>query len=72
MTNTKKEIEKLINNYLKKEKEVCLDIKEKWRLENSEKGMINYPRIYSNQYYAFMELQDFWKELKLKLKELGK
>ena len=64
-------IEKLINKYLKEEKKICLEVRKEWKMEEAEKKIthlgINYPRIYSNQYYAFMELKKFWEELKSQL-----
>jgi len=67
----KKEIEELINKYLKEEKKTCLNIKNEWKseeLKNKKTHLgITYPRIYSNQYFAFMELKSFWEKLKQKL-----
>jgi hypothetical protein len=62
----KKQILELINKYLKRENKICLDVRKEWKQEINP----SYPRIYSNQYYAFMELRSFWKELK-KIEELS-
>jgi len=59
--NLIEDIRKMINKYLKEEKELCLDIRKEWKKgRNCE--------LYSNQYYAFMELQSFWKDLKEQIK----
>ena len=59
-----KKIEKLINKYIREELKVKKRIDEEWEKEKD----FSYPRIYSNQYFAFIELMSFWNELKEMLK----
>lgn len=66
-----KKIEKLINKYLRDELKVRANIDKEWREESLRCKKMNfsvrYPKIYSNQYFAFIELENFWNELKEKL-----
>ena len=68
----KLKIRKLINDYLKKEKKTTIRITQEWKKEEQEnkkrKLRIIHPRIYSNEYFAFIELKNFWEEIKLVLK----
>jgi len=70
----KKKCFSLINRYIRQELKLMADVRKEWKQEEKEaKGLnlpVNYPRIYSNQYYAFMELQSFWKDLREELKEV--
>lgn len=63
-----------IKDYLKSELKIIKDIEKEWKDENLENKKthfgISYPRIYSNQYYAFVELKNFWKEIDTLLKEM--
>ena len=46
-----------INKYLRRENKIIADIRKEWKDTREYK-------TYSNQYYAFFELRDFWLELK--------
>ena len=58
------QIEELIQNYLKREKNIIQSVRTEWKKDS------NYP-MYSNQYYAFMELRSFFQDL-LKLMRSAK
>jgi len=66
-----KKTEKLINKYIRDELKYKMRIEKEWKKEDLEcqetNTSPNYPKIYSNQYFSFIELQSFWNKLKNKL-----
>jgi hypothetical protein len=62
---TFEEVEKIINKYLKEKTKTIHTINEDWKEHKS------YP-MYSNMYYAYVDLKDFYEDLKQQLKSLEK
>jgi len=62
--NLNKRILELINEYINRENKTIMDIRKDWKKHKETSG-----RIYSNQFFAFTELRDFWLDLKDVLKE---
>jgi hypothetical protein len=64
-------VNKEINNYIKDMTKTIKRVKEEWRMEQKEAILLGlpviYPRVYSNQYYAYIQLIRFFRELKIKI-----
>ncbi len=62
------EVRKLINQYLREISKTISRVKKEWKEEQEEakkfRLKVIYPRIYSNQYYSYVKLIRFFKDLK--------